>query len=292
MDIAALQSFVSVAELGSFSRAAESLHLSQPAVSKRIAGLEDSLDTRLFDRIGRQIRLTGAGQALLPRARRILLEVQDSQRAIHNLSGAIGGRLSIGTSHHIGLHRLPATLRRFNAAYPEVELDLHFMDSEQVCAAVEHGDLELGVVTLPLEPARVLLLEPLWQDQLRFVVSPQHQLARAQRCTADKLAGWPAILPAEGTYTRNVLENALRPRRINLQVRMSTNYLETIKMMVSIGLGWSILPHTMVDGQVHVLEVEGMHLQRRLGMVRHTERTLSNAAGAFIRTLQQFSEKM
>ena len=149
MDFANLQAFVAVAEQRSFSRAAGQLFLTQPAISKRIAGLEEELGSPLFDRIGHQVQLTEAGRALLPRARRLLRDLEDSRRAIRNLSGQIAGQLSVGTSHHIGLHRLPAVLRHYTAAYPTVELDLQFMESEQVCHGVLHGDCELGVVTLP-----------------------------------------------------------------------------------------------------------------------------------------------
>jgi DNA-binding transcriptional LysR family regulator len=107
MDIAALQAFVAVADCGSFSRGAEQVHLTQPAVSKRIAALEDELGARLFDRIGRGIHLTPAGEALLGRARNVLKELEDVKRGITNLSGSISGELLLATSHHIGLHRLP-----------------------------------------------------------------------------------------------------------------------------------------------------------------------------------------
>ena len=169
MDIDALQAFVAVAENQSFSQAAAQLFLTQPAVSKRVAGLESELDTRLFDRIGRKVELTETGLALLPKARNILLDVEDSRRAISNLSGKIGGRLSIGTSHHIGLHRLPPVLRSFTKQFSDVELDLHFMDSEEACRAVEHGDLELGIVTLPLEAPTDLHVHFIWPDPLAVV---------------------------------------------------------------------------------------------------------------------------
>lgn len=285
MDIANLQAFISVAEHSSFSLAAEHIHISQPAVSKRIAALEAELNTRLFDRIGRQTLLTEAGQALLPRARRILAEVQDSRRAISNLSGEIGGRLSIGTSHHIGLHRLPSVLRAFNQRYAEVELDLHFMDSEEACEAVLHGDLELGIVTLPLSPSPSLACKPVWEDDLRVVVGPDHPLHGRRGIELVTLARYPAILPAHGTFTREVIEEAFHPYGIEPLLRLSTNYLETIKMMVSIGLGWSILPESMIDGELQALKVPGLKLVRELGVARHTERTLSNAAEALIRLL-------
>ena len=115
MDTNSLRTFITTAELESFSLAAEQLYLTQPAISKRIAALEEELGAKLFDRIGRHVSLTEAGRTLLQRARIILQEVEDSRRLISNLSGTVSGRLSIGTSHHIGLHRLPPVLRRYSA---------------------------------------------------------------------------------------------------------------------------------------------------------------------------------
>lgn len=280
MDIPSLQAFTSVAENGSFSAAAEALFLTQPAISKRISSLEDELGTRLFDRIGRQIQLTEAGQALLPRARKIIIDVQDSQRAIRNLSGGIGGQLAIGTSHHIGLHRLPPVLRAFNQSYPEVELDIRFLDSEQACRAILQGELELGIVTLPPVNNDPLTLTPIWDDRLHIVASREHALLKEPRRQLNVLADYPAILPAHGTFTREVIEQALKPKNISLQVRLSTNYLETIRMMVEIGLGWSVLPETMLNDNLAVIDIKGITLGRQLGIVHHTERTLSNAAQA------------
>jgi len=280
MDIAGLQAFVSVAENASFSAAADALHLTQPAVSKRIAGLENELNTPLFDRIGRQIQLTEAGHALLPRAQKIINDVNDSQRVINNLSSSIAGQLCIGTSHHIGLHRLPAVLRKYNQSFPDVELDMQFLDSEQACKAVLHGELELGIVTLPLKNSDPLTLTPLWNDPLHIVVSRDHPLAHKNNIKLHTLANHSAILPARGTFTREVIEEMLQPANIELKVRLSTNYLETIRMMVEIGLGWSVLPETMIHAGLSSINIKDLSLSRQLGIVSHTERTLSNAAKA------------
>jgi len=290
MDISGLQAFVSVAENASFSAAADALHLTQPAVSKRIASLETELSNRLFDRIGRQIQLTEAGQALLPRARNIIREVQDSQRAISNLSSEIEGRLCIGTSHHIGLHRLPPVLRHYNQSFPDVELDMQFLDSEQACKAVLHGDLELGIVTLPPDNTEPLTLIPLWNDPLCIVTSQDHPLVTESDIQLLSLAKYPAVLPARGTFTREVIEDVLKPAGVALQVRLSTNYLETIRMMVEIGLGWSVLPKTMLHAELHSINVAGINLHRQLGIVIHTERTLSNAAQAMCDLLIQAAD--
>lgn len=280
MDIPNLNAFVAVADTHSFSAASEQLYLTQPAISKRISALENELDIQLFDRIGRKVTLTEAGSALLSRARNILQQVEDSKRAIQNLSGHIAGKLSIGTSHHIGLHRLPPVLRAFTHAHPEVELDLHFMDSEEACHAIEHGELELGIVTLPLKPAKVLHTYQVWPDPLDIVVNRSHPLTKLNKITPKQLAEYPAILPTLGTYTRQIFEHTMRKHKLELKVGLSTNYLETIKMMVSVGLGWSVLPRSMLNKELKTLSIDGIKLERQLGVVWHSGHTLSNAAKA------------
>jgi DNA-binding transcriptional LysR family regulator len=281
MDTWAIRTFVKVSEAQSFSKAAELLFLTQPAVSKRVAALEAELGALLFDRIGKQIVLTEAGRELFPRAKRILLELDDSQRAIGNLSDKVAGRLSFGTSHHIGLHRLPAVLRRYSTTFPEVELDIRFLDSETACAAVEHGDLEMALVTLPNLPVPNILMTPVWEDPLCAVAGNSHPLAVPTGWPLDlaRLASYPAILPGSGTFTRELIEAAFLKRGFTLVAKLSTNYLETIKMLVTVGLGWSILPSTMIGGgELTALPVQGLFLSRSLGVVRHERRTLSNAA--------------
>ena len=286
MDIPNLYAFVAVADTASFSAASEQLFLTQPAISKRVSALETELDVQLFDRIGRKVTLTEAGSALLSRARMILQQVEDSKRAIQNLSGHVAGKLSIGTSHHIGLHRLPPVLRAFTRAYPEVELDLHFMDSEEACHAIEHGDLELGIVTLPLEPAKALQTYEVWPDPLDIVVNPSHPLTQLNKITPKQLAGYSAILPTRGTYTRQIFEQTMRKHKLELKVGLSTNYLETIKMMVSVGLGWSVLPRSMLNKELKILNIDGIKLERKLGIVWHSGHTLSNAANAMSEILK------
>lgn len=287
MELDNLKAFLRVSELGSFSRAAEQLFITQPAVSKRISALETALNMQLFDRIGHTITLTEAGRALMPRAHRILLEVEDCKRAVSNLSATITGTLQMGTSHHIGLHRLPPVLRRFTRDNPAVHPHIQFMDSEEVCQAVVHGDLELGIVTLPLSPSRVLDLKPVWHDPLVIVASRDHPFIKARNINLQALSEHTAILPATGTFTREVLERTLLPFNIELNVGMSTNYLETIKMLVSVGLGWSVLPESMLDKSVCQVKVKNLSMQRTLGVVTHIERTLSNPARALIAALTE-----
>ncbi|OQX31035.1 MAG: LysR family transcriptional regulator [Candidatus Sedimenticola endophacoides] len=290
METNTLNAFLAVAESGSFSAAAQQLHLSQPAVSKRVAALEEELKSRLFDRLGRRVRLTEAGRQLLPRARQLRLDIADIRRDISNLSGRASGTLTMGTSHHIGLRRLPPVLKRYSLRHPGVTLDIRFMDSEAVCGAVEQGELELGVVTLPTHTPESLQALAVWDDPLRFVVAEDHPLAGGHAPGLEELMAHPAVLTTRGTYTREILDRALERRGLQARPAMATNYLETLKMMVEIGLGWGVLPLTLLDKKgMRKLRFEGLRLTRTLGIVTHRRRTLSNAAVAMRDTCLEFA---
>jgi len=286
IELDGIKAFVTVAACGSFSLAAERLHLTQPAVSKRIALLESRMDVRLFDRIGRTISLTEAGRELEPRAREILRAVEDTQRAIGNLSNHVSGQLSLATSHHIGLWRLPAVLKQYAGQFPDVQLDLHFMDSEIAHEDIVQGKLELGIITLAPYPHERLTSIPVWRDDLVFMCAPDHPLADQGTISIEQLAAHPAVLPDMTTFTGRIVKGLFEKRGVNLKTVMSTNYLETIKMLASIGLGWSVLPKTMLDEHLVTLDVPGVDIHRNLGIIHHKQRTLSNAAVAFIELLK------
>jgi len=287
VDIQNLSAFIAVSDTGSFSRAAEQLFITQPAVSKRIASLESELNTHLFDRIGKKVLLTEAGYALLPSAQRILAELDESKRAIGNLNEKVSGHLKIATSHHIGLHRLPPVLRAFTNDYPAVDIDIRFMDSEEACHCVLKGEVELAIATLPEQEWQHLRHQTIWRDPLDIVISSRHPDATAEKFSVKKLQKLPAILPAKNTFTRLLLEQALGLNEQNLNIAMETNYLETIKMMVSIGLGWSVLPVSMLSSDIVKMNIEGVEFERLLGVVSHRHRTPSNAAKMLMTELER-----
>jgi DNA-binding transcriptional LysR family regulator len=231
------------------------------------------------------VLLTDAGRALLPHARRIIQTLEDGRRALSQLQGHVSGRLSIGTSHHIGLHRLPPVLKRYVNDYPDVDLDLHFMDSEDACEAVLAGKLEMGIVTLPLQQLPHLESSVVWPDPLAVVVAPNHPLAGQRQIRIEDLARHPAVLPDEDTYTHRIIRAELQARGVAPRVRLATNYLETLKMLAAIGLGWSVLPVSMIDDGVLALTVQGFAPRRELGWVRHTGRAVSGPARALLELL-------
>ena len=286
MDLSALRAFRSVAENRSFSEAAMELHLTQPAVSKRIATLEQQLQQRLFDRTGKQVRLTEAGDILLEAARQILQTSETAEDQIRSLGQQVRGRLRIATSHHVGIHRLPEPLKRFTRAYPEVELDLRFMDSELAAAEVRQGRVELAVATLPVQALAGLESQLIWEDQLLVVIQAEHPLLMQKSVSVRELRQHPAVLPARGTITRQVVDTLLGDEQA-IRIALETNYLETIRVMVAVGLGWSVLPATMLNTDIAELSVNHKKLNRSLGLIRAPQHTLSVAANRFIEIIIQ-----
>lgn len=285
MDIANITAFIAVVETGSFSLAADKLYLTQPAISKRILTLEESLNIRLFDRIGKTTHLTESGKALLPYAYKILNEINDASRALSNLEIETKGKLTIATSHHIGLHRLPPILKTFAKNYPDVILDIHFLDSEKAYETVLQGTAELAIVTLAANTPPPLQATPLWNDRLYFVCAPDNPLAKFDHIDLSILTQYPAIFPGIGTFTYEIIKNLFLAANLTPNITMSTNYLETIKMLVSIGFGWAVLPETMLDQHVIQLNIKDIVLNRQLGYLYHQNRTLSKSTKKLIQLL-------
>jgi DNA-binding transcriptional LysR family regulator len=286
MDIQNLRAFIAVAERSSFSAAAVDLHLTQPAVSKRIALLEAELDTALFDRVGRRAHPTQAGQKLLHHARSILRQLDLAEQDIRDLAVSVSGSLNLATSHHIGLHHLPPVLRAFLDRYPHVRLNIAFTDSEKAHEAVLRGDIELAVITLAPNEAANIDARCVWPDPLAFVAGPEHSLCRHNNPTLSDLGNYANVLPGLDTYTGQIVKRLFQQQGQTLDTLMTTNYLETIKMMVNVGLGWSVLPRSMLDASLVDLMVETPPLCRQLGYIVHRKHSLSNAAKAFIELLE------
>ena len=290
MDNAQLKAFVAVADGQSFSRAADQLHLTQPAISKRIANLETELGLRLFDRVGHAVHLTPAGQTLLPRARKLLQDMDDTATALSNLTGKIAGPLRIATSHHIGLRRLPALLRDYTVRYPAVTLEFDFVDSEQAYHEVEQGLRELAIVTLPDEPQLSVTAVPVWRERLIPCAQRSHPLARQASVAIAELAQHRAVLLGGHTFTQQKVDQLLASHQVALRDRTSSSYLEAIAMLVTAGQGWALLPDIMVRDELVALDVQpAIAIERMLGVVHHRDRTLPNAGRALVQLLREAS---
>lgn len=282
MDISSLQAFIAVARYQSFSKASEKLFVTQPAISKRVAALEDELGTQLFNRIARQVSLTEAGKQLLPKAQEVVNQAQDMHRYASNLNDDISGILSVAIAHHVGLHRMPPILKAFNELHPKVTLDIRFEDSDIAFMGVEQGDIEFAVITLPHTLPDKLIKQVIWQDDLNVVVGNDHPLAEdiagvLTKVTLSELAKYPCVLTSQDTETHQIILRQFKNQDLAFDVQMQTNNLETLKMLTAAGIGWSVLPKTMNDASITVLNAN-VPLTRELGLVIHNKRTLSKAA--------------
>ncbi|MEO9275269.1 LysR family transcriptional regulator [Marinomonas sp. 5E14-1] len=289
LEIGELLTFIKVAETGSFSEAAAQLFVTQPAISKRIAALESGLGVTLFDRIGRQVKLTEAGTRLLPKAQKMAEDLQDIKRSMTLQIEGVKGELRISTSHHIGLRRLPKSLKHFQKNYPEAQLDIEFTQSEEAYQSVLKGNAELGIITLSNKEHPLIEAQPIWSDPLTCVVSQDHPLATTKDVDLIKLAKHTCVLPNKNTFTRQIAEQVFGKQGLKPEVRMNTNNLETLAMLVNIGWGWSLLPSTLVDEKLCVLNLPDLNIERKLGIIYHKQKTLSRAAIAFIELLQSES---
>lgn len=276
MNLAAFEAFVKVMETGSISLAADQLFITQPAVTKRIHSLEDYFGVKLFESAGRGVQATHAAHSLLPKVKNWLNELGDIHHTLSHEQGQVQGKLKIGTSHHIGLHHLPNHLREYVQEFPNVTLDVHFVDSEQAHEQVLAGDLELAFLTLPPKLDERLSYVTIWNDPLVFVVASFHPLAHQKNLQLTDLLAYPSLLPAAQTYTSQITLAEFEKQGVKPKVTMSNNPLESIRMLVSIGLGWSVLPKTLVNQDLQQLDID-LEMNRKLGMVWHPGRTQSRA---------------
>ena len=285
MNLAAFEAFVRVMETGSISMAADLLFITQPAVTKRIHSLEDYFGVKLFESAGRGVQATHAAQSLLPKVKNWLNELGDIHHTLSHEQSEVRGKLKIGTSHHIGLHHLPAHLKKYVQQFPEVKLDVHFVDSEQAHEQVLAGDLELAFLTLPPQGDERLRYITNWEDPLIFVVAPFHPLAQMKNLKLQDLIEYPSLLPAAQTYTTQITLTEFERQGLKPKITMSNNPLESIRMLVSIGLGWSVLPKTLLNQDLQQLDIP-LDMNRQLGMVWHPARTQSRAVQELIEMMK------
>lgn len=290
MDINNLQAFIEVAEKRSFSRSAESLKLTQPAVSKRIAALETELASRLFDRVGRRVHLTEAGKVLLPSALKISSEVSRIESEISCLGKEVGGKLSIGVAEHINLERLAPLLKSYKRNFSSVEIDLQFSKTSDSLAATESGQLDMSLcavsdIAVVNDANSRLVSVEVWKEPLKVMAEKSHSLVRSGPVTVQELAKYPGILPQEYSAIRKSINQLMITNSVEANVAMEATDFPTAKSMASIGLGWAFLPQTTEDDLLSVVSVEGIDFTYSVALIRNPDRSMSRAAQAFVDTL-------
>ena len=283
-----VRTFAEVVRHASFSRAAETLHLSQPAVSHHIRHLEHALGARLLERVGRRALPTAAGEVLLDHAGRALAELEAARQAIQRMRGVVAGRVRIGTGATASTYVLPEAVRRLRARHPELELVIITGNSADLAAAVAASQLDLALLTLPVQ-GRQLVAMPFRQDPQVAIAAADHRWPRRGALRPADLADAPLILYERGGTIRRVIDAWFQRGSVRPRVAMELGNVEATKRLVAAGLGVSVVSAVAVRAEVRARTLAARALApplaRRLGIVRRRDKPPTPALDAVVAAL-------
>ncbi len=295
IDFRHLETFCRVADLKSFSKAADDLFLTQPTVSGHILSLEQSLSLRLFDRTSREARLTKAGEVFLKYASRILSFRKDLLNALSEFSQGIRGELSLGASTIPGEYLLPKLMGDFKREHPHFVVSLKIADTKEIVQYVLQDMVEFGVIGARLNHPS-LHFEKYEEDEIIIVAPPDHPMTRRKRVNVEELMKVPWIIREEGSGTQMAVEKALRKKGKSLKqfnVVMEMGSTSSVKEGVKAKLGLAFISRKATEEELHEgslsrIDVEGMEpITRQIYIVSHLGRTLSPIGMEFIHFLKR-----
>ena len=293
MDLRRLEVFAKVAELRSFSRAAEALGLTQPTVSEHVRALEDELGVPLLDRLGRGTAPTRAGALLLGYARRMLALSREARQALDQFQGRLSGELVVGGSTIPGEYLLPALIGRFKTLFPDISVCLLIGSSRQVTEWIEDGRAEVGVVGARPGP-KSLVARELQADELVLVVPPAHAWAGKTEVMLAELKAEPLLVRERGSGSREALERALAEVNAALsgfRIAGEIGSTQAIKQAVRAGVGLALVSNRAVEDEcranlLHCLKVKDLRVSRAFYLVTHRDRSRSPLAQAFVELVE------
>jgi DNA-binding transcriptional LysR family regulator len=292
MDLRRLEVFCRVYELKSFSRAGKACLLSQPTVSEHIRHLESYLDVRLFDRLGREVVPTRAGEILYNYARRMLNLKREASQTLERYRGKMSGDLELGGSTIPGQYILPSLIGRFREKFPNIFTKLVIADTMKITNMVLDGGLELGVVGAKIKNSK-LQFEKLFDDELVLAVSPDHHWAKRSAIRLEELSHAPFIMREQGSGTRmtmlEILEQAgLDSQEFRAVAEMGST--DAIRQAIKAKVGVSILSRRAIADDLQFerlchIPVQGLSLTRHFYLVTHNKRSRSPIGEAFVEFL-------
>jgi len=291
-----LRIFRAVAEARSFTRAAEVVHLTQPGISKHIKQMEEYYGIPLFDRLGKKVALTQAGEILSEATEEIMASAIAAEQRIEELKGLHGGKLVLGASFALGIYVLPGVLAAFRKRYPAVEVTVDISLSAKIMAKILANKLELGLVSQEAHDPR-LFAKQFMTDELIVVVPSNHRWANRKRIRPQELMKETFIVAARGAGVRAAVEERLKQKGIVLTNVIDFGNLEGVKRAVEAGLGISIQPQSVVQREISAGSLTGVSLaglDDKLGRfyVCRRDKHLSNAAKAFLALLRTQTRKL
>jgi LysR family transcriptional regulator, hydrogen peroxide-inducible genes activator len=292
MQIHQLRYFCAVARTGSFTRAAQQEHLAQPSLSQQIRKLEDELGTKLFDRLGRTVRLTQLGEAFLPRAEAILRQVTWAKLEIQEMAGTERGKLVIGAIPTIAPYFLPSSLASFAQKFPRVQVSVIEEVTDELLKRIHEGTIDLALLALPV-PATHCLCHELFRERLYVVLPRSHRFASLSKIHLKQIESDPFLLLKEGHCFRENTLSACSRARIRPNVIFESGQFTTILAMVSAGSGVSVVPEMAVEQRegCKFLPIVDENAFRRVGIVQLKQHFRSRVHRAFLDHLRQIQKQ-
>lgn len=290
MDLESLRSFYHVARERSFSRAARNLHISQPAMSVRIKGLETELGERLFDRARKDVQLTEAGSVLFKSAEKIFADVEEARARLRELKESGAGHVRLGCSDTVSLYLLPPVLKKFRKKFPAAEITIRNAYSAAILDMLVRSELDFGIVMLPPSIDRRLEARDLYTESFVVACKKGDPLLRRKEVSLSALDGRPMVALERGTVTRDAIDRALRAAKVSPRIVLETGNIEVQKVYAANGFGCAILPQSSLsDADRRRLEarpIRGGQLDRRVVAVVQRDRYVSRAAQALLELVE------
>jgi LysR family transcriptional regulator, hydrogen peroxide-inducible genes activator len=285
MELHQLRYFCAIAETGSFSRAALKTNISQPSLSQQIRKLEDELGVKLFDRLGRSVRLTEFGQSFLPRARAVLHDLEMARSEVAEKTTTASGPICIGVIPTVGPYLLPDVLRSFSREWPQARISVVEEITPRLLEKVREGSIDIAIIALPLQVhGHEFDSQPLLTEKLFAVVPRKHPLAQRSSISLRELETDPFLLLRDGHCFRATTVAACNRARVHPTVVFESGQFSSILSMVSAGLGVSVVPKMAVEKRAgcRFLSLDDAHAARTLGAVTLRGKTQSRLTKAFL----------
>jgi LysR family transcriptional regulator, hydrogen peroxide-inducible genes activator len=291
MQIHQLRYFCAVARTGSFTRAAQQERIAQPSLSQQVRKLEEELGSRLFDRLGRTIRLTQLGEAFLPRAEAILRQLSDAKTEIQEMAGTERGKLVIGSIPTIAPYFLPSYLATFARRFPHIQVSVVEEVTSELLKHLQNGTIDLAVVALPL-PATHGQWRELFRERLYLVVPRDHRLAALRSVHLQQIESDPFLLLKDGHCFRDNALAVCGRARVQPNVIFESGQFATILAMVAAGTGVSIVPQMAIERREGCcfIPLADESAYRRIGIMQLKQRFRSRVHYAFLKHLQEGKE--
>lgn len=292
MEVHQLRYFCAVAETGSFTRAAEREQVAQPSLSQQIMKLEEELGVRLFDRLGRTVRLTGFGQVFLPRARSILVELKAAKDEVAERQSAVSGPVSIGVIPTIAPYFLPLPVALFARKFPQANITVVEDVTARLMDKLRAGQIDLAILALPMRGHDVETF-PLRTERLFAIMPRTHRLARKRKLLLKDLRDQPFLLLREDHCFRDTAIEVCKRARVTPHIVFESGQFSSILAMVGAGLGISIVPEMAVEQRTdcNFVVLGDDRASRTVGVVTLKGRYLSRVQRAFVAHLQTFAQK-